>query len=511
MNKELVTYIIAKLKQGNTFESIKDELIKYGWSIDDINAAYKSCISSKKTDAFSFSKIFHSKIPRVMNIFLIFVFLGLFACFFLYFKNPVYSYTINLASVIPGTKTETLNYGEQPALSNPVFFDQVKNQFISDKVNFIEVNLSDMYVKVYKNGDDVLDLPVKTIGREGSWWETPAGLYKIETKEPTHFSSMGNVYMPWSMEFQGNFYIHGIPYFSDGTPVATSYSGGCIRLETDDAKKLYDAVDIGYPILVYKNSFEPDDFQYTEAVPTLSGASSIAVDIGNNYVFSENNPDEVLPIASITKLMTALVTTEYINLDDIATVPQEAIVYTSTPRLKVGEKISVYQLLYPLLMESSNEAAETIARYFGRDDFIADMNAKAASLGMTHTHFADPSGASADNVSTAEDLVTLAKYIYYNRQFILNITSGKINNSAYEPNMFTGMSDFNDFTDNPNFVGGKVGETTAAKETELSIFDLPIANSTSTRPIVIITLGSDNRKSDIQSMLDYISNNFFKK
>jgi D-alanyl-D-alanine carboxypeptidase len=254
-----------------------------------------------------------------------------------------------------------------------------------------------------------------------------------------------------------------------------------------------------------------DDFKYTQTAPVLSGTSSIAVDIKNNYVFLKNNSYAVLPIASLTKFMTALITTEYINLDNIATVPKEAIVYTSKARLQIGQQISIYQLLYPLLMESSNEAAETIARYYGRDEFIKHMNEKAASLGMTHTHFADVSGASEDNTSTVEDLVTLAKYIYNNRQFILNITADKVKNSSYEPNMFTDMTNVNDFVDNPNFVGGKVGKTTAAKETEISIFDLPVINSTSTRPIVMITLGSNDRKNDTQLMLNYVLNNYFNK
>lgn len=466
--------------------------------------------NSDKNRKSSIVKLLHYEVPMVFSVGVLLIITAVFALTFIFLRNPVYSYTISLNGTST-SQTTVFSYGEQPALSDPVFFQKVKNQFVANKTDFIEVDLSAKIVRAYQNGNIILEIPVKTQGREGSWWETPAGLYKISSKEPTHFSAMGHVYMPWSMDFQGNFYIHGWPYYADGTAVATTYSGGCIRLNTDDAKKLYDVVNVGMPILVFKNDFTPDNFSYTTIIPSISGTSFIAADLRSNYVFLQKNSEQAMPIASITKLVTALVATEYINLDNTATVPQEAIVYTSKPRLKTGEKISVYQLLFPLLMESSNEAAETIARYYGRDLFIQRMNEKAASLGMKNTKFTDPSGASEDNVSTPEDLFTLAKYIYNNRSFIFNITSGKIKSSAYGENLFPDIGNFNDFADDLRFVGGKVGKTIAAKETEISVFNLAINNNgqtPSTRPIAIITLGSDTGKDDIISILNYISNNF---
>ena len=101
-------------------------------------------------------------------------------------------------------------------------------------------------------------------------------------------------------------------------------------------------------------------------MPSILAPIYLAADLQNNHVFTSKDSTKEVPIASITKLMTALVTTEYINLDNTATVPKEAIIYTSKARLKPGMKLTIYQLLFPLLMESSNEAAETIARYYGR-------------------------------------------------------------------------------------------------------------------------------------------------
>jgi len=158
------------------------------------------------------------------------------------------------------------------------------------------------------------------------------------------------------------------------------------------------------------------------------------------------------------------------------------------------------------LMESSNEAAETISRFYGRTVFIQHMNEKAASIGMLNTHFADASGSSAENTSTAEDLFMLAKYIYNNRSFIFNITSGKIKDSAYGANGFTDIGNFNTFAGQQYFFGGKNGKTTAAFETNLSVFEFPTANTK--RPVVSIILGSPDEKTEAQTLLDYTLTHF---
>lgn len=422
------------------------------------------------------------------------VVLVLSGAIFFYFKNK--SYTISLTS--SEGKVTKFVYGEVPELSNPDFFGKIKTDLVDKKTDFIEADLSAMKVSVYKNGEKVLEVPIKTKGREGSWWETPAGLYKIATKEKSHFSSMGHVYQPWSMQFQGNFFIHGWPYYPDGKDVASTYSGGCIRLETEDAKKVFDLVNVGTPILVFENDFSTDNFSYEEGAATLSAKSFLSADLKNNHVFAKKTSEEVVPIASLTKLMTALIATEYINLDNIATVPKEAIIYTSRPRLTVGSKQSIYTLLFPLLMESSNEAAETISRYYGRDGFIQHMNEKALAIGMTHTHFADASGVSPENVSTAEDLFMLAKYIFNNRSFIFHITSGSIQNSIYGESGFADIQNFNDFVGQKDFFGGKNGKTEAAEQTNLSVFNMKVGEIT--RPVVVIVLGSQDARADAQAL-----------
>ncbi len=440
------------------------------------------------------SKNMHKKeVPTFILAILIFIIFCLSVLSVFLLKTDTYGYSIK---IYDGEEYKPIDfvYGELKSLSNYDFFEKTKTQFATEKIDYIEVDLSNMIVRVHKDGEKRLEVPIKTKGREGSWWETPAGIYKIQTKEKSHFSSIGHVYQPWSMAFQGNFYIHGIPYYPDGTPVASTYSGGCIRLETADAKKVYDLASLGMPILVFEKDFSSDDFVYKDYTSDILAKSYIVGDLKNNHVFFSKEADAKLPIASITKLMTALVATEYINLDSNTTVPKEAIIYTSKPRLKAGSKISIYQLLFPLLLESSNESAETIARHYGRDLFIKRMNEKAEAIGMKNSIFADPSGVDPANISTAEDLFMLSKYIYNNRSFIFKITSGKLKDSAYGENIFKDIKNMNDFSDYPNYFGGKVGKTTIAKETSLSVFEITVDGNL--RPLVLILLNSEDRISD---------------
>ncbi|MFA6295158.1 MAG: L,D-transpeptidase family protein [Candidatus Paceibacterota bacterium] len=504
-HKQLVTHINTKIQTGLSNEEIWKELLNDGWSENDIKEAFYYVSSPDKLNHFSLKRFLHSEAPVKVTMFLLIITIIAIGWSSYAYGDKTLNYTVNLPEN-PPQQTIEFSYGSQEALSDPDFFGKVRQQFISDKVDFVEADLSTMKIKVYKAGNLHLEVPIATKGRPGSWWETPAGLYKINKKEPEHFSGMGHVWMPWSMNFQGNFYIHGRTYYPDGTLTSAQFTGGCIRLDTDDAKKVYESIEVGTPVLVFEHKFSPDDFKYVDNISNITAPVYLSADIKNNHVFANKNSTEQVPIASITKLMTALITTEYINLDNTAMVPKEAIIYTSKPRLEPGMQLTIYQLLFPLLMESSNEAAETIARYYGRESFIKRMNEKADSIGMLHTNFADPSGVSKDNISTAEDLFMLAKYIYNNRSFIFNITSGEIKSSAYGTSGFSDLNNLNDFIDNEYFFGGKNGKTTAAAESNLSVFELPVENTK--RPIVIIVLKSPNEKTDAETLIEFTLNHF---
>lgn len=410
----------------------------------------------------------------------------------------------------PNGKTIELSYGSLPALSNPNFFASVKDNLIREKKDFVEANLSEMILRVYLNGEVIKEVPILTKGREGSWWETPAGLYKAEVKEEKHLSSFSPVYTPWNIHFQGNFFIHGWPYWAEtGKDVESAYSGGCIRLSTIDAKEVYDLININTPVLVFENNKEFTDHAYSPNVYDISAEGFIAADIGNSYVFLEKNKEEQFDLGGMTNLLTALVATDYMDIERELIVPKEALVETSEPRLKVGNRYSVFDLLFPLLIESSNESAVALASPLGRIYFKSLLQKKAEAIGMSNTTIDNINGGSGENKTTLEDTFHLANYLYNNRKFILNLSRGVIDNNAYGEPVFTNIRKNTQFKDNKSYVGGIIGKTIvegSTTESGLAIFNVNFNGEE--RPIIISVFNSENATLEIEKILEYIKTSF---
>lgn len=400
---------------------------------------------------------------------------------------------------------EKFQFGSFPALMENNFFEKVKGEFIGGEIDFLLINLSEKKLYYFFKGELSKEYNILSIGKEGSFWETPTGLYQVEGKTREAFSSIGNVWMPYSLQFQGNFFIHGWPYYPGGEDVSTEFSGGCIRLSTPDAKEIFGKVKIGMPILIIEKDFLLDNFSYQLKIPEISGEVYLAADLKNNFVFLEKDSEKVVPIASIVKLMTALVASEYINLQGKIEINPTDLMATSFPRLKARETYNGFDLLYLLLTESSNEAAKTLARFLGEENFLVLMNKKAKSLGMTNTHFEDFWGGGSENISNAKDLFALAKYLFHNRKFLLDISGGKIYYGLISKN-FNDLKNLNCFSEKENFVGGKTGKTTVAKETVLSVFEVDF--KTEKRPIFIAVLGSNDSCSDSEKILNWIKTSF---
>jgi D-alanyl-D-alanine endopeptidase (penicillin-binding protein 7) len=144
----------------------------------------------------------------------------------------------------------------------------------------------------------------------------------------------------------------------------------------------------------------------------LRSAVALVQDAGSGEMLISKNQGQILPIASITKLMTAIVILDAgLNLEQRVAISDEDFdsVKGTRSRLRPGTVLTRDQLLLLALMSSENRAAQALARTFpgGTEAFVSMMNAKARSLGMKDTHFVDPTGLSSQNVSSAQDLAHL--------------------------------------------------------------------------------------------------------
>lgn len=244
---------------------------------------------------------------------------------------------------------------------------------------YVLVNLKTDTITTYNKGVTKI-FNLVSQGKPGSYYETIGGEYTSDYKEPLHFSSIGHVYMPYSIHIFGNYFIHGIPYHEDGTKVSSAYSGGCVRVGDLDAEYLYDFIDKKTPIIITQGN--KDDF-----IPT-----------------KENKEDvEKIKSESMTRLMVATISLEILTQDN------EIIdIDGSTTTRKT--------ILKRLLKNKDTSVTEIYEEYFGENYFVETMNKKAKILGLTNTTFKDNISAAE---TTKEDLERFTNYIKIYKSFLL--------------------------------------------------------------------------------------------
>ncbi len=234
----------------------------------------------------------------------------------------------------------------------------------------------------------------------------------------------------------------------------------------------------------------------TAAVGKVNADSYIVVNLTRGNVVDSYDPDRVLPIASITKLVTAVVAHRVIDLDERITISREIMsTYGNTAQFKVGETFVAKDLYYPLLMVSSNDAAEAFAQSYGRENFIDLMNEFAQSIGAYRTYFDDPSGLSPENISSARDIGIIIDWIRLHDPDIIQITSEKARtvrgHTWINPTHFLNWS---------NYIGGKNGYTPEADRTAVSLFSLGAFKDI----YGVVILGSPSRDLDVISLMGRI-------
>ena len=201
-------------------------------------------------------------------------------------------------------------------------------------------------------------------------------------------------------------------------------------------------------------------------------SSTIVVDGDSGRILYENNVHDSMLIASITKIMTCILTIENADLDSEVEIGDEVLeMYGTNIYVQVGEKLTIRDLLYGLMLRSGNDASVVLAKnVFGSEEkFVDMMNKKASELGMNYTKFENPHGLdeSTKNYSTAYDMSLLAKYAYNNKTYRKIVSTKKYvtksNLKSYV--WYNRMSLINDYK---YCVGGKNGYTPKAGKTLVS-------------------------------------------
>lgn len=147
-------------------------------------------------------------------------------------------------------------------------------------------------------------------------------------------------------------------------------------------------------------------------IPRLHAKAAYVVDATTNQVLFQKNPDNIYSIASLTKLMTALVYFQtQPQFDQVVEITPEDVYHSSRSHIRPREEITVRDLLHAMLMASDNVATKAVVRSCGvpRDEFIRRMNALADSMNLTGTHFVEPTGLDPANQASAQAIATMLR------------------------------------------------------------------------------------------------------
>jgi len=233
----------------------------------------------------------------------------------------------------------------------------------------------------------------------------------------------------------------------------------------------------------------------------LQYEAALVVDLQTGAISFGYNDGKRWPLASITKLMTAAIVMDNFDMGQKITITPDAFATDPSEKmLKMGDVYTASDLLQFLLLPSSNVAAEAFADSYGRANFIAAMNARAALWGMANTYYNDPSGLSSGNQSTADNLLLLAQKVYSDYPDVLAITrTTQATVTELGSGKKTLVKSINDFAGEADFIGGKTGYTDVADGNLLSIFKYD------SRPILVVVLGTDEatRFTNTEKLFDW--------
>ena len=236
--------------------------------------------------------------------------------------------------------------------------------------------------------------------------------------------------------------------------------------------------------------------------PVVQAVAAVLIDQESGMVLYEKNAHLRLPIASTTKMMTALVVREQLDLDDQVTItPAAASVGEQEIWLSPGEVLTVEELLWALMVQSANDAAYALAEYTtgGVESFARLMNKKAQSIGAVDSNFTNPHGLDmADHFSTAYDLALIGRELLADpvlaemagcKQYDLRWTDHPYPRTCLSHNELLGTY--------PGVTGIKTGYTANAGSC------LVASATRDSKSLVAVALNSEYRESDLVSMLDY--------
>lgn len=326
----------------------------------------------------------------------------------------------------------------------------------------------------------------------------PIGMSEVGDKKKEVIGK-GGVVLPWRVLLGEGCIVHGASYkrdFQNSIIGENEPEPSCLLLSDKNAKAFFAFAEEHTPLYVFDGTEEiafdvPRLTVDTSNMPKIGARAFIIGDVITGDVYLERRADNRLPIASVTKLMTA-------DIADDVFLPKRVV-----PVSARGASYTVHDLFYPLFLRSDNRVAESLAAAYGTRAFLERMNTKAYLLGMRTTSFEDSSGISANNRSSATDLFKFASYLYEKKKHLLEMSHAERAEVKSTKGVRWTMASHNRFAADTSFLGGKLGFTDAARQTGLSLFEVEIEGEA--RVVGVVILGSNDWKSDTRVLLSWFA------
>ncbi len=321
-------------------------------------------------------------------------------------------------------------------------------------------------------------------------------------------------------------FVGGKPVQAKTVEIEKSLSAGIVEgVETQKKPEILKAQAVDDP------QYQPVRKEGVKDLAVPNAHASVVIDADTGTILHYSDGKDHRQIASLTKLMTAILAMEKIsNLEEAVTIDQESVYADGTKigcmtsgncttrRLEIGEKISANGLLHAMLMNSANDSAIALGKHMaGTQNAFADiMNAKASALGLTDTHFCTPSGLDLDDeaaavgcYSSAYDIARIAAYSLRYKTIWeiartpsdLTVTSidGKIKHTIVNTDKYLTQKD-----SALNLIGTKTGYTPMAGYSLLAV----VADPATKHRIVAVVLDDSQRWQDIKTMVNWTFNSY---
>jgi D-alanyl-D-alanine carboxypeptidase len=234
--------------------------------------------------------------------------------------------------------------------------------------------------------------------------------------------------------------------------------------------------------------------------PETVSQAVVVQSLDDNFPFFKQGSYKSWPLASVTKLITAIVAIESVGMDKKATVTEEVMKTAGEAGdLRAGEVYTVRDLLKIMLMMSSNRAAAALEYHVGHDEFVKMMTEKIRAIGMTQTVVYDASGLDDRNEGTASDILLLLNYILERDPEILNYT--RLASLLVQPTNSERshtVTNIDPLSDRADFLGGKTGTSAAARQNLAAIL------SFKGRRVAVIVLGSADRFKEVDDLFAWV-------